>query len=431
MRNIKNIIMAGFQNSSTTSVASAPARRGRKATPAVASVAEDVFGFDYPTDDTADVVEADATPVRAPAAAEAPKKRGRPRKNPPAAEVVVPAPKAPKEKKAKAPRAAKKVLAALAPKAVEGEVPPTDEERKKQLRCLVREYQALTNQIRATKQRTGPYTMKETGEVRQSPLNQEQKDALLRNAAAQETQRAGVLRQIEKILVHFPLYSQFIKDVAGVGVACAGLLLANIDWTRCEKVSSLQQFCGMGVRVDDEGKGHAQRKQAGTPLDYREEIKTALWHCFAQSMVKAKDGRRVVDHVAEDGTKVYATDEDGNEIRTGNEAVQNSPYFRRMVEYKHRLLSSPRYREEDNTFDGRKGGKAIVNNMAYRPAAQLFLEHLYILGRTLAGLGVWPSYEAVKLGYGHGGKVAVNAPKFLTLAEAFAAVGVPMPAAVA
>lgn len=400
-------------------------RRGRPPTKNHAALAKEVTPARKPGRPRKNPLTATTDAPAAAVATAEKRKPGRPRKVTVAEVMAVPAAvEAEVQKIVKVPRKKGGTLAALAPKMPEGDVPPTDAERKAQLRCLVREYMALTDQMRATKQRTGGYTMKDTGEFRPSPLSQDQKDILLANADEQEKQRARVLRQIDRILAHFPIYATFIEKVPGVGVACAGMLLASIDWTRCEKVSALQRFCGLAVRVDEEGRGKAQRKQAGVKLDFRQEIKTALWHCFAQSMTKAKDGRRVVAGVGEDGKKVYATDDDGNEIRTGGEAVQSSPYFIRMRDYKHRLLNSPRYVEASNTFDGRKGGRAIIHDMSWRPGAQLFIEHLYILGRTMAGLPVWPSYEAAKLGYAHGGKVCVNAPKMLTLTEAYDAIGV-------
>ena len=143
--------------------------------------------------------------------------------------------------------------------------------------------------------------------------------------------------------------------------------------------------------VNEDGQGKAQRARAGEKLDFHARLKVGLFQAFSALQ---KDAKR-----------------------------NESPYFRRLVEYKHRLQTGGRYDEATNTFDGRKGGKAIVHNMAWRPAAQLLIEHLYIVWRTLEGLPVWPSYEAVKLGYGHGGKVVVNAPKMLTLDEALAVVG--------
>lgn len=47
----------------------------------------------------------------------------------------------------------------------------------------------------------------------------------------------------------------------------------------------------------------------------------------------------------------------------------------------------------------------------------------HIVWRTLEGLEVWPSYYAAKLGYEHGGKISVNAPRKLTVEEAIALVG--------
>jgi hypothetical protein len=66
-----------------------------------------------------------------------------------------------------------------------------------------------------------------------------------------------------------------------------------------------------------------------------------------------------------------------------------------------------------------------AHSYGWHKAADILIEDLYIVWRTLAGMPVWPSYYAAKLGYEHGGKISVNAPKMLSLDEAKALVGIP------
>lgn len=291
---------------------------------------------------------------------------------------------------AKKKRASK--LSKLAPKAPTPPAPLTMAEAKASLRLLVCTYEDAREMSKKSKQRAGDYHDKETGElIRKNAMPEESKLALRDMADVFDKKADSLEAHMRRLLKHFPIYEVFLSRVRGVGIVTAAKLLADLDIHRAEKVSALQRVCGLAVWVNEDGQGKAQRARAGEKLDFHARLKVGLFQAFSALQ---KDAKR-----------------------------NESPYFRRLVEYKHRLQTGGRYDEATNTFDGRKGGKAIVHNMAWRPAAQLLIEHLYIVWRTLEGLPVWPSYEAVKLGYGHGGKVVVNAPKMLTIDEALAVVG--------
>jgi len=303
----------------------------------------------------------------------------------------------------------KGALAALAPKKPKRPAATMADNPKGQLRRIVAEYEALTDEIKATKQRTGDYVMTdddgEVAEVRPSPLNEEQKAVFGKVSAALESAKGSLEPEMRRLMRAFPVYTLFLENVRGCGTITAAKLLADIDITRCEKVSALHQVCGMGVRVGDDGKGHAQRAQAGVKLDFHNRLKVGLYQMFSSL---TKDPKR-----------------------------DESPYWRRLVGYKHRLTNSPRFTlhptEKDKRtgepkafFDGRPGGRAIINNMAYRPAAQLFLEDMYLIWRASEGLPVWPGYHAGKLGHVHAGRVEVKEASIITVEEALSIAGMPV-----
>lgn len=295
-------------------------------------------------------------------------------------------------------------LAAVERKARRARKPPPATDpiaARAQLRRVVSQYEALVDESKRCQQRTGDYRDRETGEViNPCRLTPDQIASFQAVRKALDDAAEVMRREMLRLCRAFPIYNVFLKDVYGVGTVTAAKLLADVDIRRATKVSSLNQLCGLGVHVDEEGIGHAERLRAGTTPVFHNRLKTGLYQAWS-SLIKAP--RR-----------------------------DESPYFRRGMEHKHKLLSSPRFvlheGKKDSagnvaaTFDGKPGGRAIVNNRCWRPAMQLFLEHLYLVWRALEGLPVWPAYEAAKLGYGHGGKVVVNAPKYITVDEALALV---------
>jgi len=274
--------------------------------------------------------------------------------------------------------------------------PATQAENPKgQLRRVVAQYEALTDEIKATKQRTGDYVMTgedgEVTEIRPSPLSEEQKEIFRKVGEALERGKKSLEPEMRRLMKAFPAYELFLEKVRGCGTITAAKLLADIDITRCAKVSGLHRVCGMAVRVDGEGKGHAQRAQAGITLDFHNRLKVGLYQMFSSL---TKDAKR-----------------------------EESPYWQRLIGYKHRMLTGGRYDEATNTFDGRKGGRAIINDMSYRPAAQLFLEDLYLVWRAVEGLPVWPSYHAGKMGHVHEGRIVVKDASLITVGQALEIVG--------
>jgi hypothetical protein len=45
-------------------------------------------------------------------------------------------------------------------------------------------------------------------------------------------------RQFEKLLVKFPIYTEYLRDVPGIGPAMAAVLMAGLDPAKAERISS-------------------------------------------------------------------------------------------------------------------------------------------------------------------------------------------------
>lgn len=178
-------------------------------------------------------------------------------------------------------------------------------------------------------------------------------------------------KHLEQVLKEFPIYTQWLKDVKGIGPAMAGVIIAEIDITRAEYPSSLWKFAGIDTGPD--GKGRSRRKEHLVRVKYlnknKEEaerdsitfnpfLKTKLVGVLAGSIIKAGEG----------------------------------PYSKIYYDYKHRLENRPDW------ADTTKGHR---HRAAVRYMIKMLLRDLYEVWRRLEGLPVAPPYSEAKLGIVH------------------------------
>lgn len=188
----------------------------------------------------------------------------------------------------------------------------------------------------------------------------------------------SMLRELAQV----PMWNLFLKPLFGCGAVVATYIIANVDFARCQKSSSLRRYFGIAL---DSATGRIERprgrmgdeKQA-PKLGYNKHLKVRLYQWWMAHM-----------------KNLAKTD-------------SSTKYFDVYLDVRHRLASIP---------------KGAANDKARLKACDVFVEDVYIIGRALAGLPVWPSWYAAKLGYHHGGKICVNEPKLLTIDEALALVG--------
>jgi hypothetical protein len=217
---------------------------------------------------------------------------------------------------------------------------------------------------------------------------------LANEVARKEAKRleSAMTRQLKMI----PVWQLYLQHVFGVGPVVAAYLVSEIDifdrpdetgQIRAKKPSALRKFCGMAV-VD----GRLERRAKGIKSSYSSDLRTCLFNAFS-SMWKNGRGKG-----------------------------RSSKYLDIWVNAKHRKLSmASEGRISNGVRDVSANGYA--HSYGWHKAADVLLEDLYTVWRAIEGLDVWPSYYAAKLGYEHGGKISVNAPKRLTVDEALAIVG--------
>jgi hypothetical protein len=240
-------------------------------------------------------------------------------------------------------------------------------------------------------------------------------------------------REMTRELRKIPIYTEWLKNVYGVGDSViAAYLIGEIDIRAAErmggstKVSNIRRFCGLAV-FD----GRLERRSKGQKNKYNAQLRTRLYQFFT-GMRKNTSRFTVCDKHA--AVRLKTSDPVFKEFREATlncKACQKTEFPNGVTtkyldiwnDYKHRMAHSARVDVEANTIDGKKGAKKKIDSTGWHKAADVFIEDLYIVWRALEGLPVWPSYQAAKLGYEHGGKICVTEPRLLTFEQAIEIVG--------
>lgn len=176
---------------------------------------------------------------------------------------------------------------------------------------------------------------------------------------------------IEKALEDFPVWTEFMEKVRGVGPSMAGVIISEIDIQKAIYPSSLWKYAGLSVERD--GRGTSKRKEHLIDAEYTDaegEIKTKKSITF-NPFLKTK----LVGVLA------------GSFIKAGN-----NKYDTIYRDYKLRLENMSAHEEKT---------KGHRNNMAKRYMIKMFLVDLHREWRALEGLSVAVPYSEGKLDIHH------------------------------
>jgi hypothetical protein len=189
-----------------------------------------------------------------------------------------------------------------------------------------------------------------------------------------ETSEAQHFRRLGHVLKEYPIWTEFMEGVKGIGPAMAGVIISEFDIHKAKYSSSMWRYAGLDVAED--GKGRSKRKEHLIDIEY-----TA-----ADGTQKTKKGITFNPFLRTKLLGVLAT----SFLLAG---PKNNPYRKVFDDYKHRLDNMPAHADKS------KGHK---NNMARRYMVKIFIIHLYEHWRALEGLPVYDPYHEAKLGLKHG-----------------------------
>jgi hypothetical protein len=196
---------------------------------------------------------------------------------------------------------------------------------------------------------------------------------LVDNYLELEAQEKSHFSRLGNILKGYPIYTEFLEGVKGVGPAMAGVMLSEIDITKAEYPSSLHKYAGLDVATD--GQGRSRRPEHLEDSEYKAKDGT----------IKTKKGITFNPFLKTKLTGVL-----------GASFLKQSPdkcvYRKIYDDYKHRLEHMDAHKEKS---------KGHRHSMAIRYMIKMFLIDLYNAWRRLEGLPVAPTYSEAKLGKVH------------------------------
>ncbi len=191
---------------------------------------------------------------------------------------------------------------------------------------------------------------------------------------------------IEVMLGDFPIYTEYLKHVHGVGPAMAGIIVSEINIHEARYASSLWAYAGLDLGPDGRGRGRFKEhlvKRTYIDKDGKEKerdsitfnplLKTKLLGVLGSSFIKQKP--------------------------------EKCKYRVIYDNYKHRLEHSAAWKEKQEKLaaDAKANGKKYApvahrHNAAVRYMIKMFLIDLWKEWRRMEGLPTPDPYHVAKLG---------------------------------
>lgn len=149
---------------------------------------------------------------------------------------------------------------------------------------------------------------------------------MLSSYLAMEKVEEEHFKRIGKMLNHFPIWTEFLEKVSGIGPALAGVIISNIDFEKATYASSLWKLAGLDVAWD--GRGRSKRKEHLVRVDYV----TKAGATAEKDSITFKPMLK---------TKLMGV-ASASFLRVG---TAKSPYAQSYYDYKNRIENHPRHRD--------------------------------------------------------------------------------------
>ena len=240
-----------------------------------------------------------------------------------------------------------------------------DADAKRILEYLKEEYTLITDGMA-----TFPRTFKKNGDNLISDMAEL---VLVDQYFRFEKEETKSFNQLKKVLKIYPIYTQFLEEIYGIGHTMAGVIISEIDIHKAKYPSSIWAYAGLDVASDGQGRSRKKEHltdQAYIDKDGKEQTKKGItFNPFLKTKLVGVLGSSFIKQSAE-----------------------KCKYRKIYDDYKNRLENHPNHIEKS---------KGHRHNMAVRYMVKMFIVDLYNAWRTMEGLEVYPPYHEAKLGLKH------------------------------
>lgn len=267
---------------------------------------------------------------------------------------------------------------------------PTEQDRLA-LRLMVRAREDFQAQRKRMDNRIGRKANGEDQNISERAFRPEDLDSFANISEAAKQQEKEIEKRLKKLLARFPIYTEWLVNVKGVGTIAAATIISNIDIHKATTVSKIWQYCGLNPGMIRGKKRHENKDgtfriettdtlirgdklTSGFVSPFNKNMRTALCGVLADGFIKAQ-----------------------------------APYaMEHYYPYKERLANS-----ENMTQEIRKAGSKAESiawkdaklghrdRAAKRKMIKAFLADLYNAWREIEGLPVRPPYQEEYLGHKH------------------------------
>jgi hypothetical protein len=195
------------------------------------------------------------------------------------------------------------------------------------------------------------------------------------------------IAKLKCLLEDFPVYTEYLKDVRGVGPAMAAVIISEMNIYRAKYPSSFWAYAGIDVVINKEGKGEGRSKKESHLVnrvyrnkDKKEAVKKSITY---NPFLKSK----LVGVLADVFIKQTERVKDG--------VVTNpaSPYRVLYDQYKFRISNDPRCKDLT---------KGHIEKRCRRYIIKMFLIDLHREWSKIEGIPATIPYHEAKLGMAHG-----------------------------
>lgn len=260
----------------------------------------------------------------------------------------------------------------------------TDKQAVRMLVRLREDFQAMRKRM---DNRIGRKADGSQQNIEERPFRPEDLENFASIADAARGQEEAIQKMLKKVLKRFPIYTEFLVNVKGVGEIASGWIIGEYDIHKATTVSKMWQFTGLNSgmvpgkkrveNADDSfsyvATGELVRGDRLTPghvAPFNKRLRTAMVGVLADGFIKAQSS--------------YALE-----------------YY---YPYKARLEQESREIQGASKDAGKawsEVSKGHRDRAAKRYMIKMFLKDLYVAWRTLEGLPVREPYQEEYLGHKH------------------------------